>query len=163
MIKLCTDPNCDEEAGLTIQRQIDPAPVPYCHPHGAQRQHELQQALENFRVVVIPPAAPPTDLELAMARISELEEKTNPDAGNGPELADQLETALHTLEAQSKTLDRAREQLGEKDQALQVLRRELERTRAELVTTRAELVAKAAAVVPGPITPPPPTRPDHVK
>ena len=183
MIKLCTDPNCDEEAGLTIQRQIDPAPVPYCHPHGAQRQHELQQALENFRVVVIPPAAPPTELDRAVARIHDLEDLITKATGNAhgllqpgaTEQAEQLATALHTHETQSRALSSARSELADREQALQRMRRDLEQTRAELERTSAELVtarrtlqtrtpAPAPTVPPpAPITPPPPTRPDANK
>jgi septal ring factor EnvC (AmiA/AmiB activator) len=167
----CSDPNCAEEAGLTLQRQIDPEAVPFCHPHGAQRQHELNQALVNFRVVVLPPDAPPTDLEIALARVAELETR-GPDDGAGPELAGQLETALHTLEVQSKTLDRAKTDLAERNEAVASLRRELERTRAELSKAKDDLALcrlelerlqanEAAGSHVGPITPPPPTRPDR--
>lgn len=172
MIKLCTDPSCDEEAGLTIQRQIDPEGVPYCHPHGAQRQHALNQALENFRVVVIPPAAPPTPLELAEARISELEEllrvieaSGGGDVDSRQSLAkaanDQLATTLHTLETQSRALSSARNELADREQSMQTMRREMDRMRAELERTRAELAtAKTAPAPAAPITPPPPTQPD---
>jgi len=169
----CSDPNCAEEAGLTLQRQIDPDAVPFCHPHGAQRQHDLSQALVNFRVVVLPPDSPPTDLELALARIAELEAlRPLGEAGESPELADQLETALHTLEMQSATLKSARTELGDREQALQTLRRELDRTRAELTKAKDDLALcrlelerfqanEAAGSHVGPITPPPPTRPDR--
>ena len=166
----CSDPNCAEDAGLTIQRSIDPAAVAYCLPHGYQRAAELKPRLENYQLVSIV-AMPPSELELAQARLAELEAK-GPDAGDGAELADQLETALHTLELQSKTLDKARTELADRDTALSSLRRELERTRADLQRVTGELdrvraeraAAMAAPPAEGPrITPAPPTRPDPTK
>jgi chromosome segregation ATPase len=144
----CSDPNCAEEAGLTIQRQIDPGPVPYCHPHGANRQHALNQALENFRVVVVPPAAPPTELELAEERIAELEQALTKATGNthgllqpgAVEKAEQLETALRTLETQSRVLQEAREALEDTRASLQLKAGQLERLQSTLTIANAARV-----------------------
>jgi DNA repair exonuclease SbcCD ATPase subunit len=183
MINLCTDPTCDETAALSIQRQGDIAPVGYCLPHGYQRENELRQKLENFATVVL--ERPATELELALSRVQELEEElTQPDGQTvdgehglkqpgALETEEQLETALHTLEMQSATLKTTRGELADREQALQSLRRELDRTRAELTKAKDDLAlcrveldrfkaneAAGPRVEGGPVTPPPPTRPD---
>lgn len=177
----CSDPNCAEEAGLTLQRSIDPAAVAFCLPHGYQREAELKQQLQNYQLVSIV-AMPPSELELAQARLAELEERAGAGVVFDPdtEVGAQLETALQTLELQSKTLEKARAELADRDTALQSLRRELERTRTELTTVRAagqkatddlELVKAELERTRGelaggeqigrPETPVPPTRPDR--
>lgn len=182
MINLCTDPTCDETAALSIQRQGDVAPVGYCLPHGYQRENELKQKLENFRTVVL--ERPPSELEQALARVQELEEELTDPNGSivvdgepnehglrqpGPaEQAEQLKTALDTLEIQSRALSSARNELADKDRALQSLKRELERSKAELERTSAELqTARKTLQTMAPAeprdTPPPPTRPDADK
>jgi chromosome segregation ATPase len=185
MINLCTDPTCDETAALSIQRQGDVAPVGYCLPHGYQREAELRQKLENFRTVVL--ERPPSELEQALARVQELEEELTEPNGQtaagadnehglkqpgAAETEEQLETALHTLEMQSATLKTTRAELADREQALQSMRRELERTRGELTKAKDDLALCRAELerfkaneaagprVEGPITPPPPTRPD---
>lgn len=192
----CSDPTCAEDAGLTLKRQIDIEPLAFCLPHGYQREAELKQRLENYQMVTL--GRPPSELELALARVAELESaEPNPFAdagdGDGPELADQLETALHTLELQSKTLDTARTELADREASVTSLRKELERSRGELETVKREAVADRDNVLTqlnkarddlalcrlelerfqaeaatgqrvegvGPITPPPPTRPDR--
>lgn len=179
MIKLCTDPTCDETAAMSVQRSGDVAPVVYCLPHGYQRENELKQLLENFVSVVL--ERPASDLDRALARVQELEKKPEPEgAGAGAGVgssADDLALTLHTLETQSQALATARHELADREQALQLMRRELERTRRELETARGDLHAAVrtierlrAARVPGDgppapvpatvITPAPPTRPD---
>jgi len=178
MNDLCCD--CDADAGLTLQRQMDVAPIPYCLEHGYRREAELKQRLENYRLVTIVQQAP-SELELAKARIAELEEKTQPNGdgahvtiGDDHTVEQQLETALRTLEQQGKTLERTRTELGENKEAFNVARRELDRLRGELERTRTELEQTKAARAElertkaeleqlraaGPITPPPPTRPE---
>jgi septal ring factor EnvC (AmiA/AmiB activator) len=140
MINLCTDPTCDENAALTIQRQIDVAPVGFCLTHGYQREAELKQRLENYTLVTVVQQAP-TELELAQARIAELEEKTDAGElriGDDDTAEQQLETALRTLEQQGKVLERTRAELAESKEAFNVARRELDRTRSELERLRAE-------------------------
>ena len=163
MIKLCNDPTCDETAAMSVQRQGDVEPVVYCLRHAYQREDELRQRLETFASVVL--ERPATELEIALARVQELE-GTQPDGGtggagdgtgDGTSSAEQLATALHTLETQGRALASARSELADRDQALQVLRRELERTRAELERAKA---APAAPAAPATITPAPTTRPD---
>jgi len=171
MINLCSDPTCDENAALTIQRQIDIAPVGFCLTHGYQREAELKQRLENYTLVTVVQQAP-TELELAQARIAELEEKTQPDGGGELRIGDdhtaeqQLETVLRTLEQ----LERTRSELAESKEAGNVARRELERTRSELERLRAERRAERTTehvttpATPAPAvpatTPPPHTPPD---
>jgi hypothetical protein len=165
MIQLCCE--CDENAGLTLQRQADVRPIAYCLPHGYQREGVLKQRLENYQLVAIAQQEP-TELDLAKARIAELEEKTQPDDGSGgvqlggADTAEhQLETALRTLELQGKTLETLRSQVGESKEAFNVARRELDRTRGELERTRTELEQTHGELVKARAAPVPATRPDR--
>jgi exonuclease VII large subunit len=143
MINLCTDPTCDEQAGVTIQRQVDVAPVPYCLEHGARRALELDQRLENYLRVVIAQQAP-TELELAQGRVAELETRLDPETDT--KLREQLDTALNTLELQSKALEQARGKVSETREELDVAKRELERTKRELERVRGDLTMATHAL-----------------
>lgn len=156
MITLCTDPTCDADAQLTIQLQSDTAPVGFCLEHGYRREAELKQRLENYRLVTIARQAP-TELELAQARIAELEDaatrRFDGIISNEADVGEQLETALHTLELQGKSLQLTGAELRDTKRELELAQRELARTRRELEQ------ARAGGGTP-PLTPVPPTRPD---
>jgi BMFP domain-containing protein YqiC len=168
MTKLCAV--CDDDAGVTLQRQIDPAAVSYCLQHAAEREQELKIKLENYqRVVVV--ALEPSELEQTQARLAELER------GDGDDDQAELETALRTLEQQGIILEATRRDLAESREAFNVAQRELERTRKELERVRGDLTMATRALElarggsPAPATPPPitpaapapATRPDPPK
>lgn len=140
MNEACSDPTCDDDAGLTLQRQMDVAPVPFCLEHGYRREAELKQRLENYRLVTVVQQAP-SELELAKARLEELQARVSPDGdpAAGAELAEQLEAALQGLETQGKVLDDARAALEDRSEHLKVLRAEYDRQKAELERVRQEL------------------------
>lgn len=170
MITLCTHPDCDADAGVTLQRQVDVAPVPYCLQHAAQQEELYRLTLQSCTRVVIA-AQEPTELERAQARVAELE------GGGAGELEQQLATALRTLEQQHNALEALRSQLGESRQAFEVAQRELERVKAErtrlqgdltMATRALELARSGKPPEPTPATPAtprtdPPTRPDGSK
>jgi septal ring factor EnvC (AmiA/AmiB activator) len=138
MTDLCSLPNCANDAGVTIQRQADVEAVPYCLEHGYQREAELKQRLENYRLVTVV-AIVPSELELARARVAELEAATTSDgekAAQVSSVAEQLKTTLDTLETQARALASARAELADRDQALKVMRAEVKRTREELDRVR---------------------------
>lgn len=183
MINLCTDPTCDDNAAMTIQRAIDTAPVGFCLRHGYQREAELRQSLQNFTSLVL--ERPATDLELAQTELAQLTalvegsaefEQAKAAQEKIVDLSEQLDRALNTLELQSKSLDTARGALLERDDTIKQVRRELVAARGELERTRQELqwnreqleLVKAKQGNPPapagpPETPPPPTRPDGEK
>ncbi len=175
MIKLCAIPECDDDAGVMLQRQIDVAPVPYCLQHAAAREAELTLKLENFQRVVIAPLEP-TPLEQAHAKLAELEALKLDSKSQA-----QLVQTLETLEKQSKAMGELRSELTDAREAFDVAQRELERVKRdreriqgdlEMAKQALELVrsgnAPPAATTgseppPPPMTPPPATRPDGQK
>ena len=173
MIKLCSIPECDDDAGVSLQRQMDVEPVPYCLQHASQREAEFQLKLENYRRTVIA-TLEPTELEQAQARVAELEASTD------TTLQAQLGKALETLEKQSKAMGDLRNELAESRQAFEVAQRELERVKRERDRVQGDLTMATRALErargeqpapattgseppPPPMTPAPATRPDGNK
>lgn len=153
MITFCSDPTCDEYADLTLQRQLDVGPVPFCQPHGNARKNELDLGLVSYRLVSIA-RLPPSELEQAQAQVAELQAQLEPNDGpTAAELQEQLEKVLHTLELQNQLLDQARNDLSDRDDTIRILRLEIGRNKKEI--ERLQPPAPAA-----PFTPPPSTKPD---
>jgi hypothetical protein len=175
MIQLCSNPECDDDAGVSLQRQIDVAPVPYCLQHAGEREAEFRLKLENFQRTVIA-TLEPSPLELAEKRLAELEAAKDESTTHA-----QLVKALETLETQAKAMASLRNELGESQQAFQVAQRELERVKRErdringdlnMATQALEQLRKAPPPAPAttgseppppPMTPAPATRPDGQK
>jgi hypothetical protein len=169
------NPECEQVVGITLQRQIDPAPVPYCLQHASEQEQAFRLSLQDFRRVVVVPLEL-SELEQTKARLAELEATSHELRDDGD--AAELETALRTLEQQNNILEATRRDLAESREAFTVAQRELERTKRELERVKGDLAmatqaldlarnsgqappAPAAAVPPQ--TPPPATRPDPVK
>lgn len=172
MIKLCSNPECDDDAGVTLQRQVDHEPVPYCLQHAAAKEDEFRLKLENYQRTVIA-TLEPSPLEQAQAKVAELERAHDDSAAQA-----QLAKALETLEKQAKAMGDLRAELGESRQAFEVAQRELERVKRErdrisgdlTMATRALELARSgkppapattgSEPPPPPMTPAPATRPD---